>query len=424
MRLASLAFACFFGMAFASSRCVAQNCGDWSFAPVGTPPPQYFHAMAFDSDRNTTLLVTGLYAIDTWTWNGSNWTQVAAAPNAPTVSSPGAMSYDTQRHRMVMVGAGETWEWDGARWDRRSAFGPSNRYGFGLAYDSVRHVTVLFGGAGGAGDTWHWNGVFWQQVANTGPGSRFGVAMAFDSRRGVTVLFGGYAQSSGGPVGDTWEWDGTAWRQVATIGPRARFYSPGTYDIARGEFVIVGGDATSPSGGNDVWGWDGSRWAYRFQPGFPGAINHQLAFDSVRQRLVVLAPSFSDSGVWELSSPQPPSITVQPQSSPAALGESFSVSVAANSPQSLTYRWRLNGARLVDGGVITGSQTTTLSIRSLSLSLAGIYDCEVSNSCGTIVSSPAIPMLLPVECPGDFNGDGGIDGTDVQDFFAHWEGGC
>ncbi len=30
----------------------------------------------------------------------------------------------------------------------------------------------------------------------------------------------------------------------------------------------------------------------------------------------------------------------------------------------------------------------------------------------------------PVPCPADFNQDGGIDGTDVQDFFKHWEEGC
>src|SRR5262249_14482305 len=31
---------------------------------------------------------------------------------------------------------------------------------------------------------------------------------------------------------------------------------------------------------------------------------------------------------------------------------------------------------------------------------------------------PALPM-----CPADFNGDGGIDGADVDAFFLAWEGG-
>jgi len=39
--------------------------------------------------------------------------------------------------------------------------------------------------------------------------------MVYDSVRGVTVLFGGAPNFS-----DTWEWDGAAWSQRVVSGPR------------------------------------------------------------------------------------------------------------------------------------------------------------------------------------------------------------
>lgn len=38
------------------------------------------------------------------------------------------------------------------------------------------------------------------------PSERYGHAMAYDSVRGVSVLFGGF---NGGYLGETWEWNGT-----------------------------------------------------------------------------------------------------------------------------------------------------------------------------------------------------------------------
>jgi Dockerin type I domain len=113
---------------------------------------------------------------------------------------------------------------------------------------------VLFGGTDGCckdfGDTWTWDGTVWTQVATTGPEARFGMGMAYDSARHRTVLFGG--ESLSGPefveFGDTWEWDGVRWTQVASTGPSAREANAMAYDKARGKAVIFGGD---------TWEWMG-----------------------------------------------------------------------------------------------------------------------------------------------------------------------
>src|SRR5690349_1996970 len=87
---------------------------------------------------------------------------------------------------------------------------PAPRDYHAMAYDSIRGVTVLFGGTGGSslGDTWEWDGFSWALRSMTGPAPRAQHAMAFDSSRGRVVLFGGIGNST---YGDTWEWDGATW---------------------------------------------------------------------------------------------------------------------------------------------------------------------------------------------------------------------
>src|ERR1035438_5569144 len=64
---------------------------------------------------------------DTWTWDGSNWTQ-----KSPQTSPPGrtyaAMAYDSARGQAVLFGGngsgnpylGDTWVWDGSNWTQES----------------------------------------------------------------------------------------------------------------------------------------------------------------------------------------------------------------------------------------------------------------------------------------------------------------
>jgi hypothetical protein len=107
---------------------------------------------------------------------------------------------------------GDTWTWDGTLWTQVSNTGPSAREIVGMTYDSARHRTVLFGGEDAAGsqlgDTWEWDGVRWTEVASTGPPPRQATAMAYDKVRGKTVLFGGFNRTQGLLQQDTWEWRG------------------------------------------------------------------------------------------------------------------------------------------------------------------------------------------------------------------------
>src|SRR6185295_11014076 len=88
----------------------AQDCDGW--VALGEPSPRLGHAMVYDSARNVVVLFGG--RLDPQTTSGA-------------ISA-------------------ETWEFDGTRWRFRTGDGPLGRFDHAMAYDSDRHVTVLFGG--------------------------------------------------------------------------------------------------------------------------------------------------------------------------------------------------------------------------------------------------------------------------------------
>jgi hypothetical protein len=175
--------------------------------------------MAYDAARGQVVLFGGCCG-DTWTWDGTDWTQHFPA-HSPTPRSGLGMAYDAARGQVVLFGGsgedvvGDTWTWDGTDWTQHfPAHSPTPRYGPGMAYDAARGQVVLFGAAPGlTSDTWTWDGTDWtQHFPAHSPSGRALMGMAYDAARDRVVLFGG---TIGGSVyvGDTWTWDGTDWMQ-------------------------------------------------------------------------------------------------------------------------------------------------------------------------------------------------------------------
>lgn len=293
-----------------------------SWASVATttgPVSGYGHAMAYDSQRGRTVMLTnGIYpSCDTWEWDGTSWTLITNT--GPATRLYHAMAYDSQRGLTVLFGGslvgipyGDTWEWNGSTWTQVATSGPMSGYGYAMAYDSQRGRIVLFGDG-----TWEWDGNSWAQVAITGPtatGRGFS-AMAYDSQRGRTVLFGG---SNGNPFGDTWEWDGLVWAQVATVGPSARSGHTMAYDSQRRKVVLFGG-GPNPFWSypfSDTWQWDGSRWTQVPTTGPSTSWQQGMAYDSRRGRTVLKGAS----GTWELALPISAEFTAFGQGCPGPVG--------------------------------------------------------------------------------------------------------
>jgi len=194
-------------------------------APCNTTMPSLRSgmAMAYDAARAKTVLFGGSAGSqETWEWDGATglWAQVCtAAPcssTLPTARADAKMTFDPDRGRIVMFGGhppgvvtsalGDTWEYTGTAWIQVATTGPSGRYNVGIAYDSVRKKTVLFGGElnlAPYADTWEWDGATWTRTSTSGPPARTRMVFEYDAGRRRVVAFGGYGATE---FGDTWEY--------------------------------------------------------------------------------------------------------------------------------------------------------------------------------------------------------------------------
>jgi hypothetical protein len=231
------------------------------------------------------------------------------------------MAYDDSRQQLVLFGGGvrgtqgyqanvDTWEWNGTEWTQVADIGPDPRMSCALTYDTVRQSAVLFGGYDHPNkyfdDTWEWDGTEWTQIADTGPPPRLHPAMAFDRERECLVLFGGWGGGSGGYgwLGDTWEWRAdTGWVKRQDIGPHDMAYPKMVYT---GEHTVLVGAPEAGSAAEHTWEWDGRLWTQRQDMGPPFRSAYALAHDSQRDRVVLYggqatAPPYPPVGdTWEL----------------------------------------------------------------------------------------------------------------------------
>ena len=263
--------------------------------------------IVYDGARKETLLSTGLNCAQTWTWNGSVWTQ--ETPSVTPAMDYRTGCYDSVRQVVVMVVGNQstglkTWEWDGSDWLLRATGGLPPRGGFSMVFDAAHSVSLLFGGNTGSdynqADMWAWNGTSWVQVSNGGPTPRSGAAMAFDALHQKVLLFGGLGPMGSSPVslGDTWEWNGTYWfNHFGLVGPPARRYAAIAYDSYR-QRVVMSGGGTQMGTLTDVWEWNGSAWSQKFPVGNPGTLANGFVYDDQRGVMVTRTNAPSPQ-TWE-----------------------------------------------------------------------------------------------------------------------------
>jgi len=130
------------------------------------------------------------------------------------------------------------------------------------------------------------------------------------------------------------------------------------------------------------------------------------AFNSVTSDYAVLGVTYS-----------PPDITTQPASLIRVAGTTATFSVGATGDQPLTYQWQENGANLTNGGNISGSTTSTLTISGATVGNSGNYSVTVSNSLYFVSSATAVLTVVPPTTPSTAltqihifsgGGDGGL----------------
>lgn len=289
--------------------------GIWTQRNAAAPTNFALFAGAFDPISRKPIVFggqgSGTLPSATYAWDGATWTAMAGSNPAGRINY--GMATDFRRGRVVMYAGrtsatnttDEVWERTASGWQQAPLAPPPSMYaGAALLPGSV----VLFGGCSGLlatacyADTWLFDGLTWRK-GPAGPSARMSAAMAADTKRGQVVLFGGYSGfNTGTTYGDTWIWNGSAWNHVTpATSPPARWNSASAYDAARDRVVLFGGNAGGAK--NDTWEWDGSTWA-NVTPANPSdsppaRTEHMMAYDPVRQRVVMFGGYASEYQAWE-----------------------------------------------------------------------------------------------------------------------------
>lgn len=108
-----------------------------------------------------------------------------------------------------------------------------------------------------------------------------------------------------------------------------------------------------------------------------------------------------------------PEVSLDPQAQTVQQGGSALLSVATSSTSATGYAWRRNGVPLGEGGHYSGVNTPDLVVFDADASLAGAYDCVLSNRCDSATSAAAALSVRPA---GDLDDDGAVDSADVPDW--------
>lgn len=120
-----------------------------------------------------------------------------------------------------------------------------------------------------------------------------------------------------------------------------------------------------------------------------------------------------------------------PSSVEACFGTEVSLSITASGIGPFTYQWR-KGTTPINIQANPTAATNTLTFASVQEFDAGVYDCVVTNACGSIPSTSATLTVLSesssecvvcADCAADFDQDGGVTGGDIELFFLQFDNG-
>ncbi len=134
-------------------------------------------------------------------------------------------------------------------------------------------------------------------------------------------------------------------------------------------------------------------------------------------------------GVARLLNTGAPQFTQQPSNQQVFATETLTLAAPVANPTDVTFQWSFNGTPIGNGltqgsQLVSGANTSVLSIQRPRVTMSGIYTLRATNSCGTTTSSPVEVTIVPACDSVDFNNDGIFpDDQDVVAFFRVLAGG-
>jgi hypothetical protein len=260
--------------------------------------------------------------------------------------------------------------------------------------------------------------------------------MCFDASRGKTVLFAGETELYF-VVNDTWEWDGHEWALRASQGPAGRQSHTLTYDSHHRESVLFAGYRNyGLMEYRDVWTWNGTNWTLRSQDSIGRRYFHAMVYDESRRRSIMFGgyngfQYQNDTSALAILSP---GIVEEPSDTSVPPASTVLFHVEAEGTEPFAYQWRRNGTPLQNHAHYHGVTTPTLRIQPATPPNAGLYDCVITNDCGTITTTPARLTIVTGHGGGhqasdaeystlsqaDADGDGDCDVDDLLAVILGW----
>jgi hypothetical protein len=290
--------------AFFGIRAVA---GAGSGASSGQPAARVAAAMAYDASNGTVVLFGGQSRSrslnDTWTWDGSGWTQARAATSPPPMDNA-QMTYDPVTHDVLLVGSQQV---EGSNIGPIACSGGSGSSGsssgssgststFIPPGNPIPAIAPVPSAAGSAKQglnmvppacatymspsaaTWLWNGTDWSKASGSTPDVVFGSGtLATDPVTGRAVLLtrGPFAEPALGSaqpaiacpmqIGGTqvtqpqcpvfpivapmWTWNGHQWKVIPSSATTTAFDSIASSivdDAVTGRLATFGGNFIAP----------------------------------------------------------------------------------------------------------------------------------------------------------------------------------
>ncbi len=241
----------------------------------------------------------GCTPYDTWTWDGAAWSQ-HQQNGVPRRRDYETLGYDGATKQVIMFGGfsaatcpgeaftgetDETWTWNGSIWSQQHPqVSPSPRDSMCAAFDSDSGQFIAFGGQGNdtngepidLNETWNWTGTTWAQLlpALTPPAGE--CSMTYDPARKMILMLAAGATTGGNS--QTWAWNGTNWSHLAD--PPAVVNPVGfAFNADTGEDMTYAGQGTCTTLGpmntqcvqNDqTWTFNGSTWSQAPAANNPG----------------------------------------------------------------------------------------------------------------------------------------------------------
>ncbi|HEV2317754.1 MAG TPA: kelch repeat-containing protein [Thermoplasmata archaeon] len=264
--------------------------GTWTelnFSPPAAPAPRWHAGFTWDAADGVLVLFGGRdlghFFNDSWTFNGTAWTNVTTA-TGPSPRGLVGMTYDAADGYVLLFGGGwgdlpagtygnwtsyaDTWSFRAGTWTDLTArvHGvPPARVDFGMSYDPQTRAVVAVGGTTDAtqwcdpsSDVWQYAAGNWTNVSGSpsGPPTLVAPSLAYYPRDSALLLFGGATGSACTSISYTYELRNTTWVNLTsglTNAPIPRYESTMSYDAADGSMVLFGGAFQGGAYFNDTY---------------------------------------------------------------------------------------------------------------------------------------------------------------------------